>query len=228
MRLLSWLLFLHLLLSLSPKQAQAWLNAPTDVFDSTFDLGGTGLFLLGSGLTAWQQPEDRNFREANDNDRDPVDRELLNIAESFGTGVPTASIILLQLLFDPIAGWAHMEGALYSQFTVDIIKLISNRRRPNGRKYSFPSGHTALAFATATNLLYFYPWYVGLPAYGFASFVAYQRVVDNRHWLSDTIAGATVGIIFARGAARLQDGSAGQVSVTPLPQGLALNWSYRF
>jgi membrane-associated phospholipid phosphatase len=62
----------------------------------------------------------------------------------------------------------------------------------------FPSGHTAWAFATAASLAILWPrwrrWF-----YGCATVVAAERVAENAHWLSDTVAAAALGV----GAAHL-------------------------
>lgn len=59
---------------------------------------------------------------------------------------------------------------------------------------SMPSGHTASAFNVATSLTLFYPkWYVAVPAYTWASGVAYTRMYLGVHYPSDIIAGALLG-----------------------------------
>jgi membrane-associated phospholipid phosphatase len=78
------------------------------------------------------------------------------------------------------------------------IKVSVNRTRPNGGPHSFPSGHTSSAFATATVLQQHFGWKAGVPAYGLAAFVAGSRLQENRHYLSDVIFGAAVGIVSGR------------------------------
>ena len=59
----------------------------------------------------------------------------------------------------------------------------------------FPSGHAALAFATAAALAMLWPksrWRWGF--YAVAAVVAAERVLENAHWLSDTVAGAALGV----------------------------------
>lgn len=87
------------------------------------------------------------------------------------------------------------------------IKTMVNRPRPdqsypdqihtyttsNGK--SFPSGHTTLAFATATTLsLQYKKWYITVPAYAWAASVGYSRMRLGRHYPTDVACGALVGI----------------------------------
>ena len=86
------------------------------------------------------------------------------------------------------------------------LKRIFNRQRPfeaypnditklsDGGGGSFPSGHTASAFAVATCLSITYPkWYVIAPAYTWASLVGYSRIYVGVHYPSDVLAGALLG-----------------------------------
>jgi membrane-associated phospholipid phosphatase len=87
----------------------------------------------------------------------------------------------------------------------EALKIVINRPRPY-LKYndiypdeiddgsSFPSGHTAIAFATATSvLLTAKKWYYVVPAYMWASGVGYSRIYLGQHYPSDVFAGAVVG-----------------------------------
>jgi membrane-associated phospholipid phosphatase len=59
---------------------------------------------------------------------------------------------------------------------------------------SFPSGHTASAFALATSLSLEYPrWYIIVPSYTYALAVAYSRLDLGVHYPSDVLAGAVIG-----------------------------------
>ncbi len=61
--------------------------------------------------------------------------------------------------------------------------------------YSFPSGHTNFAFATATSLSLAFPkWYIVVPAYAYAAAVGYSRMYLGVHYPSDVLVGALIGI----------------------------------
>lgn len=102
------------------------------------------------------------------------------------------------------SSWGRMmaSGALSAVImgsVVESIKLTSKVERPDGSdNHSFPSGHTATAFMTATMLSKEYghlsPW-VGIGAYSVATTTGLMRVVNNKHWLSDVLTGAGIGII---------------------------------
>jgi len=80
------------------------------------------------------------------------------------------------------------------------VKELIDRERPDGRGVnSFPSGHTATAFMCAQMLHKEYgetlsPW-VSVAGYGLAATTGIFRVIANRHWCSDVLGGAAIGII---------------------------------
>lgn len=78
-------------------------------------------------------------------------------------------------------------------------KKITHQLRPDGSSYtSFPSGHTAEAFASAEFMRMEYknvsPLF-GLAGYLMAGTTGYLRMYNNKHWFSDVVAGAGVGIL---------------------------------
>ncbi len=82
---------------------------------------------------------------------------------------------------------------------VEGLKMATHNLRPDGSTYdSWPSGHTALAFAGAEFMYQEFReksvWY-GVSAYAVATSVAALRVYNNRHWFTDVAAGAGFGIL---------------------------------
>ena len=83
---------------------------------------------------------------------------------------------------------------------VNSIKYTAKEMRPDGSSAnSWPSGHTATAFVGATILHKEYgltesPWY-SVAGYATATATGIMRVLNNRHWVSDVLSGAGIGII---------------------------------
>ena len=83
---------------------------------------------------------------------------------------------------------------------VNVIKNTAKEMRPDGSTAnSWPSGHTATAFVGATLLHKEYgltrsPWY-SVAGYGVATATGVMRVLNNRHWISDVLSGAGIGIL---------------------------------
>jgi membrane-associated phospholipid phosphatase len=85
---------------------------------------------------------------------------------------------------------------------VNGIKNTAKEMRPDGSSAnSWPSGHTATAFVGATMLHKEYgltrsPWF-SVAGYGVATATGVMRVLNNRHWVSDVMSGAGLGILSA-------------------------------
>jgi len=78
------------------------------------------------------------------------------------------------------------------------LKYATNRTRPNGDPRSFPSGHASATFATATVLEQHCGWKLGLPAFAAATYTGISRITDNKHWASDVVFGAFIGVASGR------------------------------
>lgn len=93
--------------------------------------------------------------------------------------------------------WTSM--AVTATFT-SAIKTLSHRKRPNGKGFrAFPSGHTSGSFVVAATFQELYGSKAGVPLYLVAAAVGVQRIHDNRHWLTDVVAGAVLGTVIGRG-----------------------------
>lgn len=95
-------------------------------------------------------------------------------------------------------------SAVLTAGSVELVKHVSHETRPDGSdNYSFPSGHTATAFASAEFLRQEYkdvsPWY-GVAGYAAAAATGALRMYNNKHWFSDVVAGAGFGILSTKAA----------------------------
>ncbi|RAJ01595.1 PAP2 superfamily protein [Chitinophaga skermanii] len=91
------------------------------------------------------------------------------------------------------------KGELLMSSSVFLLKNTTHQLRPDGTTYnSFPSGHTAQAFAAATFLSEEYKdrfHWMPYAAYGIAASVGALRIANNRHYISDVLVGAGLGIL---------------------------------
>lgn len=91
-----------------------------------------------------------------------------------------------------------LRAQFVTQAITGVVKMSVRRGRPDGTEFSFPSGHSSVSFASATVLQQHLGWKAGIPAYAVASYVAASRIHDKRHYLSDVVFGAAVGIAAGR------------------------------
>ena len=105
------------------------------------------------------------------------------------------------------------------------LKLTTRRRRPDGSdRLSFPSGHTATAFALSTVLARRHGLRIGLPAYALAVLVPAARIGEKKHHFSDAVAGAFIGA--AAGRAVGIEGSYSALEARFHPPGWRVNWRF--
>lgn len=115
-----------------------------------------------------------------------------------------AAVIMKACGVQSRSSWGRM--IVSDAFSVAIMAAVVNGMkysigtlRPDGSTHnSFPSGHTATAF-TAAHILHkeygeLSPW-ISVGGYTVATFVGVSRILNNRHWISDVLAGAGIGIL---------------------------------
>ncbi|MEO5683943.1 MAG: phosphatase PAP2 family protein [Chitinophagaceae bacterium] len=94
-----------------------------------------------------------------------------------------------------------MSQLIQSAVVFPVKKLVAENRPDESNRLSFPSGHTACAFASAEFMRQEYkdvsPWY-GVAGYAAAASTGFLRMYNNKHWLSDVVAGAGIGIMSTR------------------------------
>jgi membrane-associated phospholipid phosphatase len=137
--------------------------------------------------------------------------------------------------------WAMLEAVGLSSVTAFALKYAGGRERPDQtsdpnqwRKSggnSFPSVHATAAFAVGTVLAESgnddYRWVRRFLGYGLGAGTSYERLKHNAHWLSDTVAGAALGIASAHFAMNRRDRTDEQSSlgVVPVERGAMLTYN---
>ena len=122
-------------------------------------------------------------------------------------------------------GMDLIQSLALSEGITQTLKYTTRRERPDhSSRNSFPSGHAADTFAFATAMERHLGWRYAVPAYLFASYVAVSRMPANRHWLSDAVFGASVGIIAGR-TVTSREAHPYPVALTSVPGGAAIVFS---
>lgn len=121
-----------------------------------------------------------------------------------------------------------VEAQLMTQTMVQGLKVSVRRPRPDGsNRLSFPSGHTASSFATATVLQRHFGWKAGVPAYAFAAYVGTARMAADKHHLSDVLVGAGIGLVAGRTATIGVGGHRFDLGVAPTAGGAMVTFNRR-
>lgn len=115
------------------------------------------------------------------------------------------------------------------------LKAITKEERPDfSGNDSFPSGHTAIAFASAEFLRQEYkdtPW-IGYAGYAVATGTGILRMYNNKHWFGDVIAGAGFGIASAKLSYFLYDKifikNGWNFTLTPIFQNKTAGFAYNY
>lgn len=193
---------------------------------------GTGVLLTGGELLLddvmelnRRKYEEKSYSKSNVN---AFDRKLVRPYSKIHDGA--SDFLIIASLVTPVAllstdkeewftnGVMYLETLLIANGLKETLKLAVNRPRPyiysgsenlpesdlndGGWAKSFPSGHTTLAFASATFLTYTFcryfrnsPWRipVSIGSYALATGVAVLRVSSGSHFLSDVLVGAAIG-----------------------------------
>jgi membrane-associated phospholipid phosphatase len=181
------------------------------------DIITTGIII---GVTALSFTFDNPVRNNIGNLRSTSLDKAAKFGENFGNGKYVAGLSGILYLGGHIfqeeelrkTGLMLAEAIFLNGVVTEGLKIIAGRSRPfrnegnhqidffemefEDEENSLPSGHTSTAFAVATvlseridNL------YTSIGLYSLASLTAFQRVYNDKHWLSDTILGAALGTV---------------------------------
>lgn len=190
------------------------------------------LIVLGGGTATWL---------AWKNERQVLMRQFLDqsafdmgcdYGDAYGTGIPQGVGILGLMAAGYLGGRSDLTNAgkdltcslLTSGALVWALKVGIDRKRPSGGRYSFPSGHTAVAFSTVPVVSHHFGWKAGIMTGTLAVFTALGRMEEGRHYLSDVVFGASIGLAagYATVVRRESPGGLNFLSISPDHVGIKL------
>jgi membrane-associated phospholipid phosphatase len=179
----------------------------------------------GIGLAALLDPAVRDLFQG---ERSTLTNDAATIGNSLGHLGTVGPALAAAWLVGAVAGerqvadavlWAAGAGAATGVITAGLKEMFGRSRppanatynfRPFSGNHSFPSGHTSFSFAIASSLAHATPdrWSDGV-FYAAASLTGLSRINDDKHWFSDVVGGAILGILVGR---QLTGGRAGRRS----------------
>lgn len=131
------------------------------------------------------------------------------------------------------AAWHTLAALAASGVVNGTVKYTVGRARPHRERgntdfvpfnledhwQSFPSGHTTVVFSLAASVAEEAdrPWVSAL-SYGTAALVGWSRIYEDKHWASDVVGGAVVGVAASKATLRWlhgRDGAPARVAITP-------------
>lgn len=205
-------------LCLTPAAAATDVSKAVKPYKFMDDMTFVGVPLFVAGIIA--KSEKKSFRQINE---DGSNKKVQLIKYNFHSEIDNYTQFAPMLLATGLnlAGvegrsnfWRYLASGAMSYAImaaiVNPIKYTAKEMRPDGStRNSWPSGHTATAFVSATILHKEYgltrsPWY-SFAGYGIATATGVMRVLNNRHWVSDVLSGAGIGIFSTELAYGLSD-----------------------
>ena len=190
------------------KENWTWMHTnpgvkPYKVMD---DLSFVGLPIFAAGLII--KGDKASFRQDYKNPHSNT-----RLITNFKTGIddytqffgPAMTVGLKLGGYEGRSDWGRLLGSSLMSYAimagfVNGIKYTASEMRPDGTTAnSWPSGHTATSFVGATILHKEYgltrsPWF-SVAGYGVATATGVMRILNNRHWISDVLSGAGIGIM---------------------------------
>ncbi len=121
--------------------------------------------------------------------------EIETIGDVFLYTLPATALSTTIITKDKKGLGQFVKGFGLNKILTFSLKEIVGRERPDGIGFdSFPSGHTSTTFQSASFIQRRYGWKYGIPAYALAGFTGFSRINADRHYLSDVLVGAAIGI----------------------------------
>jgi membrane-associated phospholipid phosphatase len=218
-----------------------------DIADGTkriFSRDNAPLALIGLGLTGLAFTVDHRVQDYFQ-EKKPMEHSA-STGDKIGQGLVPVGVGLALLgageLWDDKkladTGIVTLEALLVNGIATEGLKYATSRERPNGdNDKSFPSGHASMTATLAASVSEMYDWdlRIAVPLYMVTAFVGASMIQANEHYLSDVIAGVTLGTLVGTSFAKFQKEKnnadpAGNLAVFPLRdgnyKGLVVQWKF--
>lgn len=150
--------------------------------------------LLSFLLTSYylQSQNDTSYKEVK------TEKTIQDIGDVLNYSMPIAAGLTTIIVGDKKGAWQFAKGFTTNLALTYGLKYAINKPRPEGATdgHAFPSGHTSVAFQSASFIQRRYGWEYGIPAYLLSGFVAYSRLegLNDRHDGWDVLGGIIVGV----------------------------------
>ena len=199
-----------------------------------FSQGSTPLYALGAmAVLTPLSSLDQSIDYRIDTPGGPVGN-FLDITNELGgprVNLPVAGIFAVSLLTDDSrfqdAAFTSLQSLIYAgvisygiKYTVGRFRPYeqtgSHRFAPFSGNTSFPSGHTTAAFAVVTPWVLYYPHPVTYGLFALSTGTALSRIVREKHWATDVLAGGTLGVLTAYYLTRRHQNENKRFTITPI------------
>jgi membrane-associated phospholipid phosphatase len=212
-------------------------SAPLRSIASSREVVAGTAIILGAFLI------DRPTRVALQENRSSTRNDLARVGNAFGNPLYFGPFVVGAYLLGRVTGRPPItSAAIRLGATVALasaasfaVKAVVGRYRPDqggdpavfkpfSGKESFPSGHSTAAFALAASLASNTDrlWIKSLLFAG-AGLTGFARMNDDKHWLSDVLAGAALGVLTSRLTTRIAHAHR-RVAISPAGLGLQLSF----
>ncbi len=208
-------------------------ESPGDLAGGTkriFSRDNLPLALTGAGLAALALTVDHRVKDYFQ-DRKPLEH-VENIGDKIGNGYAEVGVGLALLGTGELmnnkkmadTGYIILPALLVTGIATEGLKYAFGRKRPNRNNHmSFPGGHASMTSTMAASISEMYDWRPGIaiPLYALTAFVGASRLQANEHYLSDVLAGMTLGTLVGSSFAKYYKEKGKQngtqiISLTPL------------
>lgn len=218
-----------------PRQDHLLLGLPGGLLDTAPRVvSKTSLWIVLPGACAtallWDLSDERRYDAFLE--KTSTREGVYNFGNAWGNGI-TGGVLAAgcwgagRILGEPRLTGFGFDGAVAlvgGAGAVWVLKTAVHRTRPDGGKYSFPSGHTCSAFSIVPAAWKYGGWKAGIPACLFGVATGLGRMEDSHHYLSDVVAGATLGLVV--GTAACGTGGTWVPRVRVAKRGLGCSWEF--